>query len=159
MRTTLAGLATGALAISFPVLVFVGLRQWNPRVVGLALLAVVVGSTSLRLRRVQGPQLRTQLRSLLPMPLAIALLAGLAAWRDDPAWLLFLPVGINVVLLAGFLGSLSTMPTIERLARLQRTDRLPDQALALEAVLGSPVSALPRHRDPFESSFPPRVSG
>jgi len=129
LRTTLAGLLTGVLAVSFPVLVFVGLRQWNARVVGLALLAVVVGSTLFRLRRVAAAPLRAQLKALLPMPLAIALLAGLAAWRDDRAWLLLLPVGINALLLAGFSASLWTTPMIERFARLQHTDLSPEEVL------------------------------
>jgi uncharacterized membrane protein len=124
----------GVLAASFPVLVFVGLRMWNPRVVALAVLLMVAASTMLRLRRVAPAQRWTQLRGLLPMPAAIAALAGVAAWRDDPAWLLFLPVGINAVLLTEFLRSLFSVPMIERFARLQRSDLSPEEVQWCRAV-------------------------
>jgi uncharacterized membrane protein len=106
---------SGALTVLYPVAVYFGLAHFRPRVVGLLLIALLLPGLLLRARGVA----REALWGVLKLPLALIALLAVAAALDDPRLVLALPVLINTLLLAGFGGSLRSVPMVERFARMQ----------------------------------------
>jgi uncharacterized membrane protein len=105
----------GVLLVLYPVAVYFGLTHYGPRVVGLLLLVLLAPGLLAKLRNVS----RADLLAVARLPLAVVGLLLLAAWFDDPRFVLALPVLINLTLLAGFGTSLRTTPMVERFARMQ----------------------------------------
>lgn len=115
--------ANAVLIAGYPAAVYFGLLHLSARSVGLLLLCLLLPSLFYRLRSAQPGQLW----AVLKLPLAIVALVGLAALFDDRRFVLALPVLINLLLLAGFAGSLRTTPMVERFARLQKPELSPAQ--------------------------------
>ena len=104
------------LGLAYPFLVWTGLSRFEPRSVGLFVLAFFV----LRLALQQPGRLRVALHSFARPALVIGLIMAAVIGWNDARGLLLLPVAISLGFLATFLGSLrSGPPMIERFARLQ----------------------------------------
>lgn len=110
---------SGALAVAYPLLIFVGLRWLEPRWMAVAIAAAVVLRTALRGRRPSSAELR-----LLATPgLLVAGVLGTAFVANDARTLLFVPVLINAALLLAFARTLRNgTPIVETFARLQDSD-------------------------------------
>lgn len=119
MKPLLSLLVVLAL-LAYPLLVYFGLHH-----LPLTWLALVLGLT-LVVRALLLPA--GQRRQGLPAVVAGLLLMLLCGWRQEPQWLLWYPVAVNLSLLLTFAASLRWPPcAIERLARL-RDPQLPDEA-------------------------------
>ena len=115
--------ANAILIAGYPPAVYFGLLHLSARSVGLLLLCLLLPGLLYRLRSAQPGQLW----AVLKLPLAVFGLVGLTALFDDRRFVLALPVLINLLLLAGFAGSLRTTPMVERFARLQKPELSPAQ--------------------------------
>lgn len=118
--------ARGALFVALPFVVYFALQRFEPRVVGLALLALLLTRLP---RRMLTAVWAAGWRALLAAGsvLAIAALLWLA---NDPAWVRSYPVVINALLFTAFALSLARPPSVvERIARL-RHGTLPPEAVA-----------------------------
>lgn len=111
-------LLTGLLLLTWPILIWFGLRH-NGLQVLLPLLALVLLLRLQQTRRLAGP-----LRGVTLVVAAVGITLCTASYLlKTHQLLLFYPVVINIVMLAVFGGSLwSAMPIVERLARLQEPD-------------------------------------
>lgn len=133
----------GLLTLSYPVVVYLGLRHWSPRAMALVLVALVllrVGSFRRAGARAQSP---TPPEVATPGPAPVATpasrgatalaAAGLAAAvlaTDSALPLKFYPVLVNATMLVVFGWSLRHPPSlIERLARVREPD-LPPRGVA-----------------------------
>ncbi|TWG81834.1 putative membrane protein [Cupriavidus gilardii J11] len=106
------------LTLSYPLVVYIGLQHWSPRVLALVLAAL----TLLRF----GPRRFGGWRIAAPVAAA---LAAFAAWSDHALPLKLYPALVNLMMLAVFGWSLLHPPTVvERLARLRDPD-LPPHAV------------------------------
>lgn len=118
MRTVLGAVAA-LLAIAYPVAVWLGLGRLGARGTGLLLLALLVPLAISRLRGVP----RADVRKVLEVPAAIAVLLVIGAVLDDGRFVLAMPVAINLVLLVGFATSLrGPVSMVERYARMRHPD-------------------------------------
>lgn len=114
-------LVAGVALVAYPVFVWLGLsglgRDTSPRLIAVALLAVVAPAAFLRLRR-SG---KSSLRGLAAVPLTTVAVLTAAAVLDATGWMLAVPVAINAVLLLSFSATLrrGAVPMVERFARLQ----------------------------------------
>ena len=115
---SLIPLLTGLLLLTWPILIWFGLRH-NGLQVLLPLLALVLLLRLQQTRRLAGP-----LRGVTLVVAAVGITLCTASYLlKTHQLLLFYPVVINIVMLAVFGGSLwSAMPIVERLARLQEPD-------------------------------------
>lgn len=115
---SLIPLLTGLLLLTWPILIWFGLRH-NGLQVLLPLLALVLVLRLQQTRRLAGP-----LRAVTQVVAAVGITLCTASYLlKTHQLLLFYPVVINIVMLAVFGGSLwSAMPIVERLARLQEPD-------------------------------------
>lgn len=121
MRTAL-GIAAFALVLAYPAVVYYGLTRMAARELAWLLLPALAAAVLARLPRDRGAEVWRALKA----PAAMALLIALSALFDDHRFLLATPVLVNLILLAGFAGSLrSEMPLVERFARLQVDDLTP----------------------------------
>jgi uncharacterized membrane protein len=123
MKQLLAVLSWG-LVLVYPFIVLFGLQLLPLRMLA-ALLIVLAGIRICLLRSQAG-------KSGLPILLSILLLliAVHAMIANDPYWIRFYPVAVNVVLLGMFGGSLRWgPPVVERLARMSEPE-LPATAVA-----------------------------
>lgn len=111
-------LLTGLLLLTWPILIWFGLRH-NDLQVLLPLLALVLLLRLQQTRRLAGP-----LRGVTQVVAAVGITLCTASYLlKMHQLLLFYPVVINAVMLAVFGGSLwSAMPIVERLARLQEPE-------------------------------------
>lgn len=130
----------GLLVVAYPFAIFFGLRSLEPRVLAIAIGALVLLRVLLRSRDEQGgaapaagvssaqcPTGKESWRLLWPYLLVVAVL-GLTLASNEGRILLFGPAGVNVVLLVAFGRSLRRgPPMIERFARLQHPDLTPDE--------------------------------
>jgi uncharacterized membrane protein len=119
LNATLVGL--------YPVAVWVGLTYLGTRAVGLLVLAFLVPTLAIRLRRAD----RATFWSILRVPLAILALVLVGVILDDRRYVLAMPVLVNGLLLATFGSTLApgATPMIERFARVQE----PELGLAKQA--------------------------
>ncbi len=110
-------------AIAYPVIVWLGLSRLGARGVSVMVLALLVPTLAIRLRKAD----RATFWSVLRVPIAILALVVLGAVTDDPRFVLAMPVVINLVLLATFGETLRAgqVPIIERFARLVEKDLSP----------------------------------
>ena len=121
MRTVF-GVAAFFLLLAYPAAVYYGLTELAPRQLAFLLIPLLVLSVLARLPKGRGAAVRDALK----LPALMALLLILTALFDDHRFLLGTPVLINLVLLAGFAGSLwSERPIVERFARMQVDDLSP----------------------------------
>ena len=119
MTRLLSLLAVMAL-LAYPLLVYFGLHHLPLTWLAMALGLVLV------VRALLLPS--GQRRQGLPVLIAGLLLLLLCGWRQEPQWLLWYPVAVNLSLLLTFATSLRWPPTtIERLAQL-RDPQLPAEA-------------------------------
>ena len=119
--TTVGGVAV----VAYPLIVYFGMARLELRTLALLLAALLL---PMQLARLTDRQ-RAHLWAVLPLPLGIMGLLGLAALVDDHRFILALPVLINLTLLAGFVSSLRDTPLVERFARMQVED-LPNDEVA-----------------------------
>lgn len=116
----LLSLPVAVALLTYPLLVYFGLHHLPLTALAMALGLVLV------VRALLLPA--GQRRQGLPVLIAGLLLMLLCGWRQEPQWLLWYPVAVNLALLFTFAASLRWPPTtIERLARL-REPQLPDEA-------------------------------
>lgn len=107
------------VVVLYPLLVYVGLSRWSPRVLGLVLAAALVPGLVQRLRATD----REHLWPVLRAPLTVFLLVLLGALLAEPRFFFALPVLINLGLLANFAASLrGPVSLVERFARMQEPD-------------------------------------
>lgn len=114
-----------ALALGYPVAIYCALLWFEPRVVAVALVAVLL----LRRRRRAGAFFSgLSWLSHAVIAASLALFVG-AFFTNDETLLRLYPAGVSLALLAVFALSLRSPPTvIERLARLRRPE-LPEKAV------------------------------
>src|SRR5262245_61176469 len=118
MRTVL-GIAAFVLVLAYPAAVYYGLTHLNARELAFVLIPLLALVALARIPK----QRRAAYWDALKAPAVMALLLSLTALFDDHRFLLATPVLINLVLLAGFAGSLrSPTPIVERFARMQVDD-------------------------------------
>ncbi|MCE3251041.1 MAG: hypothetical protein K0Q67_51 [Cellvibrio sp.] len=119
----LLGIALGLLLVLYPLLVYVGIQQFGPRVLAALLLAVAL--VRLLVAQLTGQALGNSGWLLL----AAAIATGLTLATGSLLGLKAYPVLVSAVLLGVFGFSLLRPPNmIERFARLQQPD-LPDHAI------------------------------
>jgi uncharacterized membrane protein len=108
------------LVILYPVAVWVGLSTLGARAVSFVVLALLVPTLALRLRKAD----RATFWTIVRVPIAILVLVVLGAVTDDPRFVLAMPVLVNAVLLFTFGETLRAgqMPIIERFARMQEKE-------------------------------------
>ncbi len=112
----------GVFVAAYPLLVYVGVTRWSPRILGLVLLAALVPGLVARARQAD----RAHLWPVLRVPLSIAGLVGLGAILDEPRFFYALPVLVNLMLLANFAASLrGPVSMVERFARMQEPELPP----------------------------------
>lgn len=116
-----AEVANAALLLGYPFLATAGLALFGTRTAALILLgAVVVGQGRRILERPREGRAVVAMAALIAAPLLVA------AWVDDPRFMLGVPTLVNFALLAQFGLSLrSDRPMVERFARLQVDDLSP----------------------------------
>lgn len=116
-RKLAIGVAT-ALAVLYPVAIWLGLTHFSARVVGVFILVFVAVALAFRFRRAR----REDLLAVLRIPLVITAVIVPGVVLDDARFVLATPVLINLALLATFAASLRETPIIERFARMQDPD-------------------------------------
>jgi len=103
----------------YPIAVYVGLTHWDTRTAALGLLVLMVPAALARF----GKHRSSQLKAIAFVPLVTVGLLGLSAALDDAGFVLFVPVIVNLGLLATFVSTLRWGPSmIERFARLQEPE-------------------------------------
>jgi uncharacterized membrane protein len=110
-----AQVAVWMILLMYPIAVYFGLTRWSVREVAALLVVLFVPLMAWRWSR-GASQLGT-VGSALPAGVAALLITGLLV--DDQRFVLAMPVLINAWLFVAFGASLSGVPVIERLARLQ----------------------------------------
>jgi uncharacterized membrane protein len=121
VKSILAGLI-GILTLAYPFVVYFGIQRFSPR--HLALFLLVVFAARLAFFSKQGEFLKA-----LPLLLGGSIIALLVVIADNPIFLLYHPVFINLSALLVFATSLKWgPPMIERFARIQEPD-LPEVAI------------------------------
>ncbi|MFZ1866195.1 MAG: hypothetical protein WAU39_18385 [Polyangiales bacterium] len=103
----------------YPFAVYVGLTRWDTRTAALGLLVLVAPAALTRF----GKHRSSELKAVAFVPLVTVGLLGLSAALDDAGFVLFVPVLVNLGLLATFAPTLRWgRPMIERFARLQEPE-------------------------------------
>jgi uncharacterized membrane protein len=110
------GIVNAILAVTYPVIVWIGLSHLGTRAVSVLVLALLVPMLAIRLRKAD----RATFWSIVRVPIAILVLVVLGAVTQDARFVLAMPVVINLVLLLTFGETLreGQTPMIERFARL-----------------------------------------
>lgn len=109
----------GTFVAVYPLLVYVGVSRWSPRVLGLVLLAALVPGLVAKARAAD----RAHLWPVLRVPLSLLALVGLGAALNEPRFFYALPVLVNLMLLANFAASLrGPVSMVERFARMQEPE-------------------------------------
>lgn len=112
----------GTFVAAYPLLVYVGVSRWSPRILGLVLLAALLPGLVSKLRTAD----RAHLWPVLRVPLSLFALVGLGAALDEPRFFYALPVLVNLMLLANFAATLrGPVSMIERFARMQEPELPP----------------------------------
>ena len=126
-RQIVAGVLQGAVAVAYPILIWLGLTRFQPRV--LALLVLGFGLIRFAMaRRGSTQSSAAAIRSLaLPAILIGSIIGAVLIWNDEIG-LLLMPVAISLAFLFAFGVSLFRgPPMVERFARLQVTDLSPEE--------------------------------
>lgn len=118
-------IVNAVLVAAYPVIVWIGLSYLGTRAVSVMVLALLVPTLAIRLRKAD----RATFWSVVRVPIAILALVVLGAVTNDPRFVLAMPVVINLVLLATFGETLRAgqVPIIERFARLVETELSEDK--------------------------------
>jgi uncharacterized membrane protein len=112
------------LGLGYPFLIFAGLQLLAPREIALGLAGLLVVRGLLTWRRPTGDELK---RLAVPAALVAGVLVP-TLLLDDAAWLLLVPVAMNLALLVAFARTLwNGPPLVETFARLQVPDLPPDE--------------------------------
>ncbi len=112
----------GTFVAAYPLLVYVGVSRWSPRILGLVLLAALLPGLVSKLWTAD----RAHLWPVLRVPLSIFALVGLGAALNEPRFFYALPVLVNLMLLANFAATLrGPVSMIERFARMQEPELPP----------------------------------
>jgi len=115
-RRLAATIAQAVVTIFYPVLIWIGLRYYEPRQVAF----VALGVLALRFAIARPDRAREAVRMLWLPALAIGTIIGAVVVWNDPLGLLLMPVAISAGFLATFLTSLRRPPPmVERFARIQ----------------------------------------
>ncbi|VAW58513.1 FIG017861: hypothetical protein [hydrothermal vent metagenome] len=124
MRRILIVLVSVILLL-YPIAVYYGLQYFEPRLLGLLLLGILLVRFSLLIKSVK----INQLKPLAGLTIASGFIGLLIVFFNQPIWVKLNPVVINLTLLFFFSYSLYKPPSmIERFARLQNPD-LPEAAI------------------------------
>ncbi|HEY8427302.1 MAG TPA: hypothetical protein VIL20_02975 [Sandaracinaceae bacterium] len=111
-----AAIATGALAVLYPVAIWIGLTHLGARALGIGIVVLLLPAMWLRFRRAS----RADLWAAMRVPLAVLAVVLPTVIFDDPRFVLAMPVVVSLVMLATFGASLFGEHTIiERFARMQ----------------------------------------
>jgi len=111
-----------ALAVGYPVLVYLGLRWLEPRALALLLGAILLARALPRLSRRPFSEIQ---RILTPFALVALVLAAAALWNQE-RFFLFVPPLVSGALLVSFARTLWSGPSmIESIARMQVTELSP----------------------------------
>jgi uncharacterized membrane protein len=118
-------LLLGAILLAYPVLVYLGLSHFEPRVV--AVMVILLAIARFAVPHGKGaPSAKLQLMLVLAIALVVGLLSFLS---NSPDYLRFYPVCINALMFGLFFASLLRPPSmIERFARLAEPD-LPERGV------------------------------
>ncbi|RYY73822.1 MAG: hypothetical protein EOO52_17630 [Gammaproteobacteria bacterium] len=120
----LIAIVLGILLVLYPLLVYVGLQQFGPRILACILVTAAFS------RLVVSKFTHQPMSNVVWLLLAAVIAGGLTLLTGSVIGLKFYPVIVNVALLGIFGASLYRPPSmIERFARLQTSD-LPVQAIA-----------------------------
>jgi len=112
------------LGLGYPFLIFGGLQLLQPREIAVGLAGLLVLRGLLSWRRPTAEELK---RLAVPAALVVGVLVP-TLLRNDEAWLLLVPVAMNLALLVGFARTLwNGPPLVETFARLQVPDLPPDE--------------------------------
>jgi uncharacterized membrane protein len=112
------------LGLGYPFLIFAGLQLLAPREIALGLAGLLVVRGLLTWRRPTGDELK---RLAVPAALVAGVLVP-TLLLDDAAWLLLVPVAMNLALLVAFARTLwNGPPLVETFALLQVPDLPPDE--------------------------------
>lgn len=112
----------GTFVAAYPLLVYVGVSRWSPRILGLVLLAALLPGLVSKLWTAD----RAHLWPVLRVPLSLFALVGLGAALNEPRFFYALPVLVNLMLLANFAATLrGPVSMIERFARMQEPELPP----------------------------------
>lgn len=123
-RVSAVKLLRALLGLGYPFIVFAGLQFLQPREIALALAGLLVLRALLRWRRPDAAELR---RLAVPAGLVAVVLVPTLLLNDE-AWLLMVPVAMNLALLFAFARTLwAGPPLVETFARLQVPDLPPDE--------------------------------
>jgi uncharacterized membrane protein len=128
--TSLAGVLGAALAVVYPLAVYVGLSRMSARPLGVALAVLLLCGFMLRLHGKKREHALVAAR----VPLTVVALLLVGSLFDDRRIVLALPVLTNGALLAHFAGSLKTTPLAERFARAKEDTLSPAQVAYCRAV-------------------------
>lgn len=114
----------GAAFVAYPVLIWIGLSRWSPRLLAVVLLGVLIPIVVLRWRSGEAGPSRRAMSGLAVLPLLTAAALIVAAVLDAGGSMLLVPVAVNAALLVAFGLTLrpASVPMIERFARLQRSE-------------------------------------
>jgi uncharacterized membrane protein len=116
-----AALRATAVA-AYPLLVYVGVTRWSPRLLGLVLAAALLPGLVIKLRSAD----RAHVWPVVRVPLLLISLIGLGAILNEPRFFQALPVLANLALLGSFAASLrGPVSLVERFARLQEPELPP----------------------------------
>lgn len=119
-------LLASAVLLLYPVAVYFGLQYFEPRMLGLLLLCALVLRFSLLVKSIQ----LNQLKPLVGISIASALIGLLIVFFNEPFYVRLNPVVINLSLFVLFSYTLYKPPSmIERFARLQSPE-LPVEAIS-----------------------------
>lgn len=113
------------LVILYPIAVWVGLTYLGARAVSFIVLALLVPTLAIRLRKAD----RATFWTVVRVPIAILVLVVLGATTDDSRFVLAMPVLVNTVLLFTFAETLRSgqVPIIERFARMVEKELSPEK--------------------------------
>ena len=126
MLSRALGVLVPVVVVAYPLVVYFCFTRLSPGRSALVLLIVVVPLVAGGLRRA-GPG---RLRILGFLPIVTAVLLMLTAALNSHGWALAAPVAINAILLVAFGSTLfSRASMIERFARLQEPDLMPEKVL------------------------------
>ncbi len=124
MRIAIA-IVDAVLVVLYPVAVWLGLSHLGARGVSFVVLALLVPTLAVRLRKAD----RATFWTVVRVPIAILVLVVLGAVTDDPRFVLAMPVLVNALMLFTFGETLreGQVPIVERFARLVEKDLSPEK--------------------------------
>ena len=124
MARLFSSILATAMVIAYPAAVYFGRSTLEPRALALVLLLLFLPSLMFRSRGARA----AHAKALVPLPICIVALLLLTAMFNDQRFVLWLPVGINLIFLTAFGGSLrKDTSMVEHFARLTEDDLSPEK--------------------------------